>query len=758
MLGFAGVCAIGLAAGASALGQVQDVEPMMRPDRVHLDGLLGSRLTACAEGRLVKMDEEALLAGFRHRPGQQEWIGEHVGKFLHAATLAWVYTGDPALREKIDRVTAELLKTQLPDGYLGTYAPDQYWTSWDVWVHKYCLYGLLTVHRYTGNEAALDGARKIGDLLCRTFGPGKRDIIASGTHVGMAATSVLEPMVMLYNATHEARTLDFCRYLVQAWSQPNGPHILESLLEHGQVSRTANGKAYEMMSNLVGLCELHRVTGQSDYLKACLNAWQDIVDNRMYLTGGTSLGEHFQADHHLPNSGAVSENCAQVTWLQLNAELLRLTGEARFAEVLETLVYNHLLGSQHPEGWQICYFTPLEGLKPYDGGINCCTSSNSRGIELIPTFAWSVRGNEVFANIHAPGQVTVATGSGEATIRQTVPYPNEGRLRYEVETKQPVPLKLFVRVPSWCTNASVKVGGKPAQMDSSRPGYVGIQRVWSTGDAAEVDLPMPVQVVKGTHENEGLCAVRRGPLVYALDTRDNPALPPLAAVGLPDRPEARVVEATPAERTWDGERLIVVPPEVAPQLRQAGREYTLRLRPFIDAGATRTFFRVWLPTRERLATLRFSALMGGKESWSREGNVVGSIVDGDLGTFRVTFDGRRAEEDWYAVSRDQPITISRVVYAHGNTFHDGGWFDAAKGKPRIQVQRTAGGGWSDVATLDSYPDTTATDSKQVKPGQAFEVTFAAVEVYGVRIVGVGACGDNPNQCFSSCAELQAFAD
>jgi DUF1680 family protein len=315
-------------------------------------------------------------------------------------------------------------------------------------VHKYCLYGLVTVYEYTGNEAALAGARKIGDLLCRTFGPERRDIIASGTHMGMAATSVMEPMMLLYWATRDSRYLDFCRYLVEAWKQPNGPHVMESLLDHGQVNRTANGKAYEMMSNLVGLCELYRATGERDDLQACLRAWQDIVQNRMYLTGGTSLGEHFQPDHSLPNSGAVSENCAQVTWLQLNTQLLRLTGEARFAEVLETLVYNHLSASQHPGGWEICYFTPLEGRKPYDGGINCCTSSNSRGVELIPTFAYAVRDRDVHANLHAPGRFTFTVGGAEVTLSQTAPYPDEGRLHYEVATKREVRFRLFVRVPS----------------------------------------------------------------------------------------------------------------------------------------------------------------------------------------------------------------------------------------------------------------------------------------------------------------------
>ncbi|NCO39323.1 MAG: hypothetical protein GW892_11520 [Armatimonadetes bacterium] len=747
---------------ASVVGQVQDIEPPLRPEAVRVGGLVGARLTATAEGRLLKLDEDALLAGFRHRPGSQDWVGEHVGKFLHAATLAWVYTRDPKLREKIDRVTAELLKTQLADGYLGTYTPDQYWTSWDVWVHKYCLYGLLTVHQYTGNEAALDGARKLGDLVCRTFGRDKRDLLRSGTHVGMAATSILEPMVMLYNATGETRYLDFCGYIVWSWSQPHGPHLLESLLSHGKVNQTANGKAYEMMSNLVGLCELYRVTGKADYLKACFNAWQDIVDNRMYLTGGTSLGEHFQADHHLPNTGHVSENCAQVTWEQLNVELLRLTGEARFAEVLETLIYNHLFASQHPQGWKICYFTPLEGTKPYDGGINCCTSSNSRGVALIPTFAYSVKGREVYANLHAQASLGFDLDGRHVVLHQSGDYPDRGYLHYEVEAAgtEPVSFALHLRVPAWCPEPQVELNGSDLQV-RRQDGYAVIDGQWRIDrrpTVVEVKFPLPAQLLEGAFENDGLLALRRGPLVYALDEADNPGLPPLVGVGLSESAEATVAEASPAQRTWPGEQLLELPGAVAPALAEAGALPVLRLRPFADAGATGTRFRVWLPDQDALKRLRFSLLVGGTESWSREGNVNGSLIDGDTGTFRVTFDGTSQREDWYAVSLTELVTVARVVYAHGNCYHDGGWFDASKGKPRIQLRRTRDGAWEDAATLDSYPDTTATEPKGLRPGQPFEVRFAPVQAYGVRILGAAATGDNTNQCFSSCAELQAFGE
>ncbi|MCX7872615.1 MAG: glycoside hydrolase family 127 protein, partial [Verrucomicrobiae bacterium] len=371
--------------------KIPDNLELLTPENAKIGGYLGYRIDANWKNRLLKVDEEPLLAGFRKKPGTHPWIGEHVGKWLHAATLAWAYSMDTELKRKLDRVATELIKTQESDGYLGTYVPEKRFglypeADWDVWVHKYALIGLLTYYQYTGNAEALQACRKAADLLLNTFGPDKKNIITAGTHVGMAATSVLEPMVLLYDFTGDERYLKFALYIVDCWDSPNGPAILKSLLSHGNVSKTANGKAYEMLSNLVGLCELARVTGEKRYIKAVVMAWEDIVSRRLYITGSASQGEHFRGDYDLPNgeSAHVAENCVTVTWIQLNLQLLRLTGEARYANELERTIYNHLSAAQKPDGSQWCYFTPLEGKKAYGPGINCCVSSGPRGMALAP--------------------------------------------------------------------------------------------------------------------------------------------------------------------------------------------------------------------------------------------------------------------------------------------------------------------------------------------------------------------------------------
>lgn len=189
-----------LASGPPSGPSVQDTFHPVDPSAVKLSGMLGHRCDINAANRLLTKNEDDLLSGFRKRPGKQAWVGEHVGKWLHAATLAWVYTRDAKLKDKLDRVASQLMDSQLPDGYLGTYTEDKRWSKernydWDVWVHKYDIIGLLTYAQYTGNQRAIEVSKKAADLLIQTFGPrGRLDINDRSTHVGMASGSILEPI------------------------------------------------------------------------------------------------------------------------------------------------------------------------------------------------------------------------------------------------------------------------------------------------------------------------------------------------------------------------------------------------------------------------------------------------------------------------------------------------------------------------------------------------------------------------------------
>jgi uncharacterized protein len=749
--------------------------PLSPGSTVFKGGLIGNRWNLSAAERLSKMDENELLDCFERRTTpHQDWAGEHVGKWLHAATLSWAENHDPALKASLDRVVARLLKTQEADGYLGSYVPEHKWTSWDVWVHKYNIIGLLTYYQYTGNAAALQACRRMGDLLVRTFGfgPGQRNINKAGEHMGMAADSVLEPIMLLYRATGDSRYLRFARYIVSNYDTPGGPAVLASLERTGSVRRVANGKAYEMTSNFNGLLELYRATGDKRLLKDMLIAWKDITTNRLYPTGSASSYEVFQEDGVFPpgNSANICETCVTVTWEQMNLQLLRLQGDAMFADEAERAIYNHLFAAQRPYGGDWVYYTPLEGRKQYDAVTTCCHSSGPRGVALLPEFAWMVSGTNgpaLTAVFYNSGTVTTSIpGAGKVTVNEVTGYPFDGKVEFHIKPGAgKAAFTLRLRVPAYTAGlpVTVAVNGAKAAPVKAANGYCELKRTWGAGDTVTLSLPVQTRLMAGKGTEARRAMLMHGPVVFALDTALNPTIGILknvcfasdAVAGLNVRP------VTAAERASLGAAAkycsVILKADVRAGLDQ--KLTSAYFTPYAEAGVDgKQPFTVWVarPGFSARQTGSGSLFSGALVSVSRLGNADGDISDDDPTTYRVTFNDRLERRDWYALSRSTPVTIDRVVFMHGKSFHDGGWFDTNRGKPTIEVQTELNGPWTPVTTLESYPHTTDTDSAGLKPGQKFEVSFPAIRVYAVRIGGKPSCGDNPKQNFSSCAELQAF--
>jgi uncharacterized protein len=560
-----------------------DALQALDPSAVRLEGWLGARVDANVRGRLEVVDTEPLLAGYIKKPGEQSWIGEHVGKWLHAATLAWAYTGDDALRHKLDGVAAQLIAAQEPDGYLGTYVPSQRFglypnADWDVWSHAYNMIGLLTYYRYTGNEPALAAAKRIADLLMATF-PGKKSILAAGTHDGMAATSVLEPVVELYRLTGDERYLAFARYVVRAYDEPGGPGLVRSLLAKENVSGIADGKAYEMLANLMGLCDLAKVTGDRQMLGAVTNGWSDIVNNRLYLTGTSSTEERFGGNHELPNGddAKIGETCVTTTWIQLNLQLLQLTGEAAYGDEIERSLYNHLTAAQNPHGGDWCYYTALEGSKHYDKGITCCHSSGPRALALAPTAAYLQTADNVYVSTFETSRAKFLMQGHVVEIEQQSGFPRAGNSALIVHTSQPTRFGIFLRAPVWA--APLRMSG--ATVDA---GWAALPaRTWSNNERIEFNFDLRGKVIQGDHSNHGHAAAAWGPFILALDTSINRAL---------QFPETlRLAAGTePVLTSMSGDLSFGV--KALGSRGDLTRDVTLV--PFADAGATGGEYRVWL--------------------------------------------------------------------------------------------------------------------------------------------------------------------
>jgi uncharacterized protein len=760
-----------------------------------LGGIFADRMRVNVEGRLVHIDERAFVSPFAHREGSGHfdaaWVGEHAGKFLDAACNALRYNDHTELRRIAGRVAKALVASQESDGYLGTYPATRRWASWDVWVHKYNLIGLLSYYELSADPAVLRACRGMGDLLARTFGeaPGQRDIISAGEHIGMAATSVLEPMCKLYRFTGDARHLEFCKYVVRAYEQPHGPRIVSTLLHNGSVYRTANAKAYEMLSNFNGLVDLYRLTGDQKLLDAVLRAWDDIVQHQLYRTGTVSAMEHFQPDGRLLSlqSSNVGETCATVTWLQLNWRLLRLTGEARFGQEIERTVYNHLLAAQDGKNGDISYYTSWVGQKEFTDAVLCCVSSGPRGISLIPQLVWGLAKDALVINLYTPGRARFEIGGVPVEVTSETVFPADGHVTLTVKLKRAAQFAVRLRVPEWTTTFEVKAGSRTL---TGIPGEVlEVSQTWQGSSTLDIQMDMPTRMWSGAPTYPDYALVQRGPQVLALEQTLNPTVPYLHRATLSDSSNSSMRKSATVPTAWTGRQVYEVDgmaglPGDTEQLRFDRR--TLRLVPFADATAG----SVWITAagkerRDRPAVTAFartslSVLSLGLEPMA--GRPVATDIaefvtdenpntyctvnpqDPGLANYLGAPPGKRGDPVWFSIRLKSPAVISRVAFRHGAVSSTGGWFDTTDSMPRIEVATmpipTSSNGavaddskvaWELAAILEKYPRTTASTPPTLANGELFEVRLSRpLTVHGIRVVG------KPGGEYASCAELSAY--
>lgn len=582
----------------------QPPEKPVIPDRwmplgtAQVRGVYGKRLRLWRQRRLWRVAEHPLLlsvfeggpgghayARGSGREGQGEsssgsslWLGEHAGKWLHATTLAYEATGDEKLPDALRRSVARLIAAQEESGYLGTYAPEKRyyappdkdtWRSWDVWTQRYCLYGLLSYERFHPDDSVVQACTRIGDLLYVSFGPGRRDITSIGTRHGMSSTTVLESVVMLYARTGEKRFLDLGEAIVRASEKNPKLRLLGSMLDGVDVSVPGDGKAYQLMANLLGFGELYRFTGNPKYLRAAVKGWENILTDHLYESGGpwTYASERVKnqecfapPDQFLPSN--VVETCSATTWIQLSLQLLRLTGESRYAAEAERALLNQIFAAQAPDGVVWATHPPANGKERRPvSGLDCCASSGPRALEMYARHLVGISDRVLSLATYLPMKVDLRGRlDGVTSISMTGRYPFEDRAVLRLMLPKPLRLTIDFVVPRGADSLDIIASGKALRKEKTPAGFLRVDRIWRPGERIEVRFAFPLQAhVHQGRDGRQWAAFSWGPTLLARKFASGEA-PEAAitasAVRFPERWIKRVSSGNLRFRTRDGTTFI----------------------------------------------------------------------------------------------------------------------------------------------------------------------------------------------------------
>lgn len=593
----------------AAEGPVAD---LMRPaSHAVIKGFIGKRLDLSYRNRILAQDVDALVAPFSHRTETHLWQTEFWGKWFDSAVEAYRYNKTPALAEKLDKAVKGLIATQTPDGYIGNYAQAHRLEQWDIWGMKYCLFGLLDYYDLTGHQDSLDASVKLADYLIGVIRAGNGLIVDKGNYRGMAASSILGPMVRLYLRTKNRKYLDFSEEIVKQWETPGGPQLIsKSKVDVSErfakpknwYSWEQGQKAYEMMSCYEGLLDLYRVTGKKSYLDAVEDTWNNILDTEINVAGSGASAEMWFGGKKRQTSPVLhyQETCVTVTWISLTRSLFMLTGAARYAHEIEKSYYNALMGSWNSEGATWAKYTPLNGERLPGSGqcgmeLNCCVANGPRGQFHFPELAVTTTMNGAAVNFFSEGSYEWKTPGGKtAVLNQQTDYPVSGNAGFHLKLEASETMALDIRIPTWSKRPVLKVNGE-AVRDLVPGNYASIRRKWSSGDSITLALDMEGRV-ENMGEEHRCAAILWGPLVLARDAR-LPG-PPLATVHMPVTETNGTISLTPSAKPHPDVWMQFDAKFLPESYSESGpKPVTIPLCDYASAGngPETSAFQVWMP-------------------------------------------------------------------------------------------------------------------------------------------------------------------
>jgi len=652
-------------------------------------------------------------------------------KVLEGASYSLSTHPDPALDKQVDETIARIAAAQQGDGYLNTYytlvEPDKRWSNLPVRHELYCaghMFEAAVAHfRATGKRTFLDVACRYADYIDTIFGPApKRNGVPGHEEIELA-------LVKLYQVTGNEKYFKLAKFFVDMRGRPEGRMRWDDkekkLVPSNKTDGPYNqdhlpiveqdepvGHAVRAMYIYSGATDVAASTGEKGYIDALGRLFANTVLRKMYVTGAigsTSHGEAFGKNYELPNQTAYCETCASIGMALWNYRMNLLHGDARYADVVERVVYNGFLAGVHMEGKLFFYVNPLASRgnhhrQPFFD-CACCPTNVVRFLPSLSGYFYAVNDAGVSVNLYAASTAQVDLKAGKVRLAQQTRYPWEGAVAISVEPQKEAAFEIRLRIPQWAMGDStaedlyqfkqppgkdvtLKVNSQ-AQALNMQKGYAVISRTWKSGDKIELDLPMSVRRVyahPSVEADVGRVALQRGPIVYCVEAVDNG--PSLKHVYLPAGAELTaehrgdllggltVIKAAGMKRTLDGEDQkvdLLAVPYYAWDHRQAGE------------------MMVWLPEDRKLAaavakpTIASSAKSSASHKWGRDAlEALSDQIEPknscDHDVPRFTWWDHRGTKEWVQYDLGKPAKVSSVsVY----------WFDDERRPGQSRTPKSA---------------------------------------------------------------------
>ena len=566
-----GLCAVLLAEGQKVeLERDYNVKPVPFSKVTVRDNFWTPRLETSRNVTIpyafTMCEETGRIRNFEKAAGLQQ--GNHEGihfddsdvyKIMEGAAYSLQVNPEKMMRLYLNKLVTVMKAAQWDDGYLFTFyslperQPEKRWTNIQ-WNHEqYCMghmYEAAVAHyQVTGDDTFLNIARKNADLICETFAPGRRTDPPGHQEIEIG-------LCKLYRATGDKKYLSQAKFFLDQRGRkgnrgPNGDGGLYGTYgqDHIPVTEqtTAVGHSVRAAYLYTGMADVAALTGNMEYIKAIDAIWKDVVDTKLYVTGGIGAAgghEGFGGQYELPNMTAYCETCASIANILWNHRMFLMHNDAKYIDVLERVLYNAALSGISMEGDRFFYPNVLESIGQHSRspwfGCACCPSNVARFVPSVPGYAYAHKDSDVYVNLFISGQTSIETAKNKVKLSQQTEYPWNDKVTIGVEPEKSEVFAIYIRIPGWARNqcvpsdlyrfqtavdeqSSLKVNDKQISPRIEK-GFARIERQWQMGDTIELDLPMPVRRIIA-HQNiktdRGKVALQRGPVMFCLEWPDN---------------------------------------------------------------------------------------------------------------------------------------------------------------------------------------------------------------------------------------------
>ncbi len=504
-----------------------------------------------------------IAAGLREGPyAGNNWMDAWVYKWIEAASAVYAATKDEKLNQLMDRIISVIAKAQESDGYIASQnivrnrpcfqRPNHH----EVYVMGHLLTAAVVHHRCTGKSIFLDVAKKTGKFLYRQF-KNKNPQMA---HFPFNP-SVIMGAVELHRETGEQEYLELAKTVVDMRGAFKGgsDQCQDRVPLRKETEVVGHAVFYTYLYS--GAADVFMETGDTELLAALERLWKDLVEHKLYITGGTCAlyrgfsirnGSVYTADdvheavgprYYLPKTPAYNETCGQVGNFMWNWRMLAIEAKAKYADMMEREMYNGFLPGISVDGRSFSYTNPLRWYgeeqelwsqdslrrhqpgapKPHRPNSNygtCCPSNVLRTLAEMQDYFYSISGDTLWIHHYGGNRLD----NGTYKIEQKTNYPWDGNIHIDIESV-PKDSVIHLRIPGWADTYSIQINGTPFAASSEPGTYVAVQHKWKQGDTITLNLPLDVRFMRAHRKVDSAhnqIAVARGPILYCLESPDLP--------------------------------------------------------------------------------------------------------------------------------------------------------------------------------------------------------------------------------------------